>query len=162
MEPCTNVNDEGGRCQGSALPGAPVSLCQTHLIVAAHYVMEMGGLGTGIVAGRKAGTGARLKYAQPQVVYYLMTGSRIKIGTTTNLRQQLQGIAHDRVLAIEPGGNALERRRHGEFASSRIQREWFRPDGPLLDHILDVRREHGEDPMKAWEDVVARHADSGT
>ncbi|MFD4457683.1 GIY-YIG nuclease family protein [Nocardia sp. NPDC058480] len=76
---------------------------------------------------------------KPSIVYYLQFGDRIKIGTTINLQRRLGEIPHDRVLAIEPGGRALERQRHKEFAEERLTGEWFEPSQRLLAHIKKLR-----------------------
>lgn len=76
------------------------------------------------------------------VVYYLRFGDRIKIGTSTNLARRLQSVPCDEVMAVEPGGLALEGARHDKFAELRITGEWFRPGDALLDHVFDLRGRH--------------------
>jgi hypothetical protein len=73
-------------------------------------------------------------------VYYLMTGpSTVKIGTTRCLPKRMQSLRTDiqYVVAIEPGGQTLERRRHAEFAAERInpRREDFTLSENLKTHI---------------------------
>lgn len=89
------------------------------------------------VAGRRATTG--------EVVYYIRFGDRVKIGTTTNLRNRLGALPYDEILAVEPGGRDLERARHIEFRRSRIKGEWFRLDTRLRQHVdaLVAERELG-------------------
>lgn len=70
-----------------------------------------------------------------QVVYYLLFADRVKVGTTGDLATRLQNIPHDEVLVTEPGGYALERQRHQEFAHLRVFGEWFRHEGSLVEHI---------------------------
>jgi hypothetical protein len=85
---------------------------------------------------------------QQSVVYYVKVGQYIKIGTTTNMRQRMLDLAVDAVLATEPGGRALERQRHQEFADLRaIRNEYFWPEDRLLDHIEQVRHQHGHPVM---------------
>jgi hypothetical protein len=69
-----------------------------------------------------------------EVVYYLRYRDRVKIGTTRNPRQRLSAIRHEQLLAFEPGGRDVERRRHGEFAEFREGGEWFTADERLLAH----------------------------
>lgn len=75
------------------------------------------------------------------VVYYLLLGDRIKIGTTIHLRNRLKSLRVDdrAVLATEPGGLELERRRHLQFATERLgRREDFAISARLMDHIRSL------------------------
>lgn len=82
----------------------------------------------------------------PGIVYYILRGSLIKIGTTTRPRQRFDALMPDAVLATEPGGQELERARHTQFGPLREQgigREHFRPGAPLISLILELREAHG-------------------
>lgn len=91
-------------------------------------------------------------YRQPQAcVYYMAWADQpdaIKIGTTTDLRKRLRalGRAHtllvvSRVLVAEPGTYNLERSRHHQFRTLRINgSEYFRWCPQLAEHITDLRR----------------------
>lgn len=83
-------------------------------------------------AGRKA---AGLREG---VVYYIQFGNRIKIGTSTSLRSRLDSLPYDEVLATEPGGYDVERKRHDQFADCRIKGEWFEPTQALLTHVAKL------------------------
>lgn len=72
------------------------------------------------------------------VVYYILFGNRIKIGTTTSLRGRLDALPYDEVLATEPGGFDVERMRHDQFADCRVRGEWFEPTPALLAHIAEL------------------------
>lgn len=74
------------------------------------------------------------------VVYYMRLGNRVKIGTTTNLATRMASINPEEVLALEPGGHALEHLRHRQFADLRTKGEWFKYQGKLVDHIASIRR----------------------
>jgi hypothetical protein len=74
-----------------------------------------------------------------RVVYYLRFADRIKIGSSFSLAGRLQSVPHDELLATEPGGRSLERRRHGQFAAYRITGEWFSAARPLMEHIAAIR-----------------------
>lgn len=74
------------------------------------------------------------------VVYYVRIGNRVKIGTSTNLRDRLQAINPEELLALELGGHNVESRRHRQFASLRTHGEWFRYEGPLAEHIERLRQ----------------------
>lgn len=74
------------------------------------------------------------------VIYYVRFGDRVKIGTTTNIRQRMASIPHDEVLATELGSYDLEKQRHAQFADLRHTKrgEWFRYEGALVDHIASL------------------------
>lgn len=76
---------------------------------------------------------------QQSLVYYILFGSRIKIGISTSLRSRLDSLPRGvRVLATEPGGRDVERQRHSQFADCRVGGEWFRPTRALLVHIANL------------------------
>jgi hypothetical protein len=85
---------------------------------------------------------------RPQpVVYYLERIDRpgqIKIGTTGDLRKRLQDIGSRgrtvTLLATEPGGVAIERKRHAQFAEMRLDGEWFSAAGPLTRYVEHLAR----------------------
>ncbi|MFV8301278.1 hypothetical protein ACNQP7_31770 [Mycolicibacterium fortuitum] len=80
------------------------------------------------------------EFSHDPIVYYLKFGDRVKIGTSTNLRKRLLDIPHDEVLAVEPGGPAMERCRHLQFANSRVNGEWFSCGDDLMQHIETLNR----------------------
>lgn len=82
---------------------------------------------------------ANLPAREPDVVYYMLLGSRIKIGTTTNVKSRLSAVNAEELLATEPGDRTLEAQRHREFASLRTHLEWFRFEDPLVG-FLDLLR----------------------
>lgn len=105
-----------------------------------------------VIADAAAALQALYDEARPKVVdvrpvvYYLLFGDRIKIGTTTDLDSRLKVIPHDQVLAVEPGGHALERERHAQFAAHRLNGEWFAAHAALWEHVRGVRDKHGDTP----------------
>jgi hypothetical protein len=86
---------------------------------------------------------------EPSVVYYARIGDYIKIGYTTRLRDRLNTLRVDGLLAIEPGNADLERARHHQFSLDRIdlRRENFRPSPALESHIAFLREHH---PLPHW------------
>jgi Arm DNA-binding domain/Meiotically up-regulated gene 113 len=67
------------------------------------------------------------------VVYFVMVGSAVKIGFTSNITARLKDLkaaTADRtaVLAIIPGGRDLEQKFHRVFAAARISNEFFKAD----------------------------------
>lgn len=80
------------------------------------------------------------------IVYYILRGELIKIGTTTRPMKRFAALMPDAVLAIEPGDVELEKIRHGQFEDTRnpkVGNEYFHPQPPLLVHIRALREEHG-------------------
>lgn len=100
---------------------------------------------------RKLNPSARRATKGVEVVYYVrMQDGTVKIGTSADFlsrirRHGLPGMrGKDRVLAIEFGGRALERKRHQQFAHLRIGKtERFRIGADLIDHIKSIRAETG-------------------
>ena len=74
----------------------------------------------------------------PPIVYVLRNGTRVKIGTTTHLRNRVHRLAlrlDDVVFALE-GGRELEQALHRRFASQRVgDTEWFTETGDLAAFI---------------------------
>lgn len=69
------------------------------------------------------------------IVYFIVVGDRVKIGTTTNLRGRMTTLtlASDaRVALTIPGGVTAERREQNRYAKQRIgTSEWFHLEGDL-------------------------------
>lgn len=81
---------------------------------------------------------------EPSLVYYARIGDYIKIGYSTRLRNRLNSLRVDELLAVEPGAFDLEQQRHREFGADRmdLRRENFRPSDALLAHIAALRIQH--------------------
>lgn len=81
--------------------------------------------------------------AEP-IVYFIRSRDIVKIGTTINLAKRLKALNLPEltVLATEPGYYKRERQLHRRFASLQIEREWYRLEGALLDHINAIRARH--------------------
>ena len=100
----------------------------------------------------------------PGIVYYILRGVLIKIGTTTRPRQRFDSLMPDAVLAIEPGNKDLERLRHTQFGPLRnrdVGREYFTPGPALLDLIRQLRKEQGV-PHIPHASLVSREAAEAT
>lgn len=80
------------------------------------------------------------------IVYYLALGSRVKIGTTTDLPGRMKAVPHEELLAFEFGSYAAERSRHIQFAHARMFGEWFDRDDEELAAWIAKLREGIEDP----------------
>lgn len=86
---------------------------------------------------------APLKSADPTadgVVYYMRINGRIKVGFTTDLTKRSRAYPPDtELLAVEPGGKSLERRRHEQFSRYLDRgREWFVEGPGLVEHIRSL------------------------
>ncbi|MFM9777081.1 GIY-YIG nuclease family protein [Streptomyces scabiei] len=92
----------------------------------------------------------RREVMQGPLVYYIRRGNLLKIGTTRRIRDRMNNLMPDEILALEPGGETLEQQRHEQFAALRVDArgEYFFPGAALQRHISAVRREHGAPP--AW------------
>lgn len=86
--------------------------------------------------------------AEGGVVYYARRGSYVKIGTTTKLRDRMQNLMPDEVLAVEPGSYTLEGQLHRAFADLRLNSscEYFRLTDKLREHIATVLERCGPPP----------------
>ncbi|MBB4931860.1 hypothetical protein F4561_002680 [Lipingzhangella halophila] len=91
----------------------------------------------------------RQRETRPSRVYYVQIGDAIKIGTTINVRQRMNGYPpNKRLLAVEDGGYDVEAERHRQFASFvAFGKEWFRPEAPLIKHINGLREKRGAKPI---------------
>jgi hypothetical protein len=100
---------------------------------------------TKVIARRRpelaaAGAAAIAASTQPgQVVYYARMGNRIKIGTSTNVARRMKTINPEELMAVEPGGHALEHCRHIQFEHLRTHGEWFRHEADLAGHITALK-----------------------
>lgn len=78
-------------------------------------------------------------------VYYVQFGDRVKIGVTSNLVRRLDELPWDKLLTVEKGDREVEQERHKQFASDRVNGEWFRMSNEIVRHINSViERERDE------------------
>lgn len=117
-------------CDAPKHPGSPRPLCRSCLIAAYEYVKECIKDATTAAprrAGRTLGS-----------VYYVRLSDRVKIGTSVDPVARIRAMALPRasLIAVEPGGIAMEQVRHQQFDHLRITgSEWFHAAPDLLDHI---------------------------
>lgn len=84
-------------------------------------------------------------------IYFLRAPSgEIKIGTAVNVKRRLMDYttyapANYELLAIIPGGYALENELHRAFRFCHIRGEWFRPAPELIQRIEALRAVLGVD-----------------
>ena len=160
---CEILLDSGHRCSKPGAAGAPLNVCEDHLIVAADWVGCAYGV-TDVLPSPCRACGARLGMKYPSgwlcavcewrvddipdydlapirvdVVYYIRFGDRIKIGTSATPRRRLASLPCDELLAFERGDRLVEHRRHLQFAQHRIPRtEWFEGNDALSRHIAEI------------------------
>lgn len=106
-----------------------------------------------ITAVRLGAARRLVAHADPteSLVYYAHRPDtdRVKIGVSQNLHKrirQLSSMAHPvHVLAVEPGGYHLERKRHTRFKTLRlVGSEWFRAAPQLMSWIDRVVSDNGQ------------------
>jgi hypothetical protein len=143
---------------------APLGLCTRHLLEAYDWVARDVGV-TDVLPSPCLACGSRLGVRYPSgwlcaicewkvgdlpngeaavtrvdVVYYIRSGDRVKIGTSANPRARLAQLSYEELLGFELGDRQLEQRRHAQFASHRFPGgEWFQLYDELSAHIADVR-----------------------
>jgi hypothetical protein len=140
-----------GRCcwpDCGRLPHADDSppLCTAHLIKAAAYMREHAALAGAMLGPQPDEVPARKRPAPNERVYYVHIHDYVKIGTTTGLAGRMLNLRVEphQILAVEPGGRELEKRRHEQFADERRgRREDFEMSDRLMAHITQVRSKHG-------------------
>ncbi|BBC35262.1 hypothetical protein SGFS_065560 [Streptomyces graminofaciens] len=72
------------------------------------------------------------------VVYFVLNGNRVKIGTTANLRNRVRALSlpSSNVIAVVPGGRSREAELHAALSHLRVGRtEWFAFDPSVADLI---------------------------
>lgn len=147
---CTAARNGGRFCNAESLPDAPFPICVHHAAEVMRYLQsylpktvedKTIAIARGVVQERKRRAPAEELHERKSVVYYLRVGALVKIGTTTNLPNRLRGYPPDSViLAVEPGGVSVEKRRHAQFADNLTHgNEWFTPSAELVKHIKKVR-----------------------
>lgn len=154
---CTAI-EQGIECRYTAVMAEPVPLCQEHLIRIALLAIpeivaqamrdnQSGGPFQNVppeearaltVGAVPVSTEAHLGGVHLPVVYFIEHGSRVKIGTSTNLRRRVQGlsVSLSSVILTLQGGPTLERALHRRFEPHRVeQTEWFDFAEPIAAYV---------------------------
>jgi hypothetical protein len=90
-------------------------------------------------------TKVRIDRPRQNFVYYAQFRDLVKIGFTSDVRRRMQSLGTERLLTVELGGYQLEHRRHEEFADLRMHGEWFRYEGPLVRHVVELQKTYPRD-----------------
>lgn len=82
------------------------------------------------------------RYRHADLVYFLIRGEHVKIGTTCNLPRRVRSMQQPitDVLAVQPGGRDAEQEWHRRFAHLNDRetyggKEWFHATDELLEAI---------------------------
>lgn len=95
----------------------------------------------------------RIAPAFKSIVYYLLRGPLVKIGTTRRPESRFASLMPDRIMAIEPGDRSVERERHQQFKHLRHgTSEYFSQGDDLAAYIDTVRAQYGA-PNPAWPSI---------
>jgi hypothetical protein len=161
LDRCTIPNWQGDPCGKPSREDAPFAICPEHLVWAYRHVSkQIGSLADdtlfraqfameNIAAARERDR--RAVAGRQLVVYYVQVGDHIKIGYTYNLRQRLNSYPPSRrVLALEEVDSPnVETRRHNQFRHLlALGNEWFHPGPDLIEHINELRRRMGAQPIE--------------
>lgn len=134
-------------CTGTAFIKHPLPLCQRDALMVSLNVTDVlhanalaGTMPTGldIDIARVAPPGVWALPSHPPVVYFLVNGDRVKIGTSTNVTARVGALSLRRSNAqlLLEGGKGLEDALHDHFQADRIGRtEWFVLSAGIRDYI---------------------------
>ncbi len=157
-------------CADSVDAGVPIPVCTHHLVFGADWIAREYGADDVLPTPCPA-CGARVGVRYPSgwvcsvcewvygtspdddlprprvdVVYYIRFDDRMKIGTSSNLRQRMSQLWHHELVALERGARAREHARHVQFDEWRLgTSEWFQVSPELMEHV-DALRAGVEDP----------------
>jgi len=137
---CSLTRKDDRECSLPVPPNSPLLLCMKHLQEAWLYISDeiQSRTQTNAVLAAAA---FKARTADTSVVYYARIRDHIKIGTTINLDARMNALDPDELLATEPGGVELERKRHKQFAHLHARRkEYFDPGADLLAHIERLKQ----------------------
>lgn len=81
---------------------------------------------------------AEWRERESRVYYIRRADNLVKIGFSTNVEVRMRDLGVWDLLVTEPGGRALERERHEQFADLRVRGEWFRYERPLIEHVISL------------------------
>jgi hypothetical protein len=89
---------------------------------------------------------AEVARTETSLVYYAQRepDGLIKIGTSRTIISRWATLTGEHgpliLMAVHRGAHREEHTIHRHFTALRVEREWFRPELPLIEHILKARR----------------------
>jgi hypothetical protein len=97
-----------------------------------------------IIEGGMVHALAPLPWPASPGIYFVRAGSRLKIGSARNVAARLREIQTSSpialtLLAVAPGGRAVEASYHARFVHLRVRGEWFRLGPDLCAEIAAIR-----------------------
>lgn len=136
-------------CIEAAFIKHPLPLCQRDALMVSLNVTDVLHANANAIAGiaptgldidiaRVAPPGVWTLPSHPSVVYFLVNGDRVKIGTSTNVTARVGALSLRRSNAqlLLEGGKDLEDALHNHFQTDRIGRtEWFALSASIRDYI---------------------------
>ncbi len=159
-ESCTAAKGLGDFCENEVPEGAPVSMCGAHLIAAYRFCEEALGQAERSERFERLAELDRRRYGATgkAVVYYMLFGRTIKIGTTADIYQRMRQLRPDRLLATEPGYRDLEKERHEQFRHLKLddgRNEYFHAGADLLRFIRKLTKPKVAEPPRRPERSAA-------
>lgn len=144
---CAVMRPNGRDCNADRMEGAPLPLCVAHmraayLFFASHLRSLPEFTDEQQADWAQVGKSDEGWYLpeQPEIVYYVLIGFHVKIGTTRDMQSRMSALFPDEILAIEPGGRELEGKRHRQFNALLAKgREYFHPGAALQEHIRKLQ-----------------------
>ena len=161
-------------CAQAVDAGAPIPVCTHHLALGADWATQEYGA-EDVLPTPCPACGARVGIRYPSgwvcsvcewvygaspdgdlplprvdVVYYIRFDDRMKIGTSSNLRQRMSQLWHHELVALERGTRTREHARHVQFAEWRLgTSEWFLLSPELMEHV-EALRAGVDDPWQLY------------
>lgn len=138
---CSIRDLDGALCGSPMMTNAPYPVCVVHAAVISEFFLKQDKLKLARAAAstEQDATAVAPATRKPRksVVYYVQLDTRVKIGTTTDIDERMKTYPpHARLLATEPGGYALEAKRHRQFNEYlSAGREWFDAGPRLRAHV---------------------------
>lgn len=156
---CAIIRPDGRDCNADVMEGATLPLCldhmrQAYLFFASHlrslreFTDQQKADWSQVGASDE---GLHLP-ERPEIVYYVLIGHHVKIGTTRNMQSRMTALFPDEILAIEPGGREVEMRRHRQFNALLAKgKEYFHPGAALQEHIRTLQGINWQPPGRVVE-----------
>lgn len=139
------------RCTEQPYIDHPLYLCRRHALAVslnvtdrlhANALSATSTTGSAIEEATTASPDVWTQGSHPPVVYFLVNGDRVKIGTSTNIVARVSALSlrPSNAALLLQGGNDLEKALHDHFGSDRIARtEWF-VFSPRIKDYIDRRK----------------------